>query len=243
MAVKKNEQPYVGNDGYLYFTYKNGAKWAISTDTGIAFYEIIECIYREEKQSYTLRVNSEGLETYREMSLQRLNYLFSTAKAINELNEGTLEELPLTKAEVEKYYKENVKNRNKRRREANAKLKDDKEYVKLLDEEKALTPKWTQAIYQESATEHELSEKMQEIARKKREIMDKLQVTPADLKAPETCEICADKGITSKGQICACAYKRSADIKAYVSAERLVERRKEELLNVEMDSEDKEAES
>ena len=231
MAVKRNEKPRVGRDGYYYFDYNFGAKWAVKTDTGIAYYEIIECIYRDEQQTYTVRVCTETFDTYREMSLARLRYIFTTAQEIAELNEGTPEELPVTKGEVELYYKRIVDMRKKRRREVNGKLKDDKDYQKLLDEEQKLSPKWAQAIANESADESALEERINEISKKKLEIMDKLGVRPADLKVPETCEICADKGITGKGQICACALKRSAAIKAYCAAERLVEKRKEELLN------------
>lgn len=238
MAVKKSEKPRVGRDGYYYFEYNVGAKYAVKTDTGIAIYEIIECIYRDEQQTYTVRVCSETLDTYREMSLARLRYIFATAQAMTEMNEGTPEELPVTKGEVELYYTRIVKARNKRRREVNAILKDDKDYQKLLDEEKALSPKWAQAIANESTDERTLEEQMQAIARKKREIMDKHNVLPAELKAPETCEKCNDKGITGKGDICLCAYKRSLEIKAFCSAERLVELRKEELLNVEIEDEE-----
>ncbi len=230
MAQKTNPALRVGNDGYYYFTYNQGAKYAVSTGVGTVIYEILDCIYRDEQEWYTVHVQGEILSIYRDMSLERLRYVFSKAKSVTELSEGTMEELPVTKAEVELYYSRYVKARNKRKREASATLNGDKDYLKLVAEEKELTPKLAQAICNESADECELEEKMKKLSAEKRAVMDRLGVKPSELKPPETCEICNGKGIKVRGGICACAYKQKAKIKAFCSAERVVERMKEEQL-------------
>ena len=231
MKSKKASAPVVGNDGYYYFRYNQGAQYEITAGTKTTVYEIVDCYVENETQTYSVRVSYGADVKYRDMTIERLNYLFSQAEQINVTNTGDKVELPLTKAEVELYYTRHVKLRNKRKREANAKLKDDKDYVKLLDEEKALSTLWAQAIYNNNDDARELAGKMQEIGQKKREIMDKLGVRPADLKTPEPCETCNDKGIMPNGNICACAYARSDKIKAYCSAERHVELKKESFLN------------
>ena len=231
MKSRKNTLPVVGNDGYYYFRYTQGAQYEITVGTKTTLYEIVDCYVENETQTYCVRVIYGANVKHRDMTIERLNYLFSQADKINVINAGDKMELPLTKAEVELYYTRHVKLRNKRRRESNAKLKDDKDYQKLLSEEKELSPLWAQAIYNDNADAGELAGKMQEIALKKRAIMDKLGVSPADLKTPETCETCNDKGIMPNGNICACAYARSDKIKAYCGAERHVEQQKELFLN------------
>ena len=225
--TKKREQR-VGSDGYYYFAYNVNAAYAVKTATGTVTYEIVEAIYREGEQSYTVRVSGKQETRHREMSLQRLNYVLKNAEVTNE---GTPEELPVTKEEVELYYIRCVRLRNKRKREATAKLKEDKEYQKLLAEEKELTPKWAQAIRWENALANELEKRVAIINAKKRAILDKLDVRLSDLKTSEPCEVCAGKGITSKGKICECAFAIKNEIKAYCAAERLVERKKEEQMN------------
>lgn len=237
MATKTSQALRIGDDGYYYFTYNNGAKYAVSTGAGITTYEIMDCIYRDEQEYYDVKVTGEYLSTEREMCLQRLRYVFESAKSVTELKEGDLQELPVTQAEVELYYSRYVKLRNKRKREASATLGSDKDYQKLLTEEKELTPLWAQAICNESADEKELAEKMRKINAEKRAIMDKLGVKPSELKPPETCDKCNGKGVRARGGICECAIKQSVKIKAYCSAERLVERLKGEQLNAKERSE------
>lgn len=230
MATKTSQALRIGDDGYYYFNYNLGAKYAITTGAGTVIYEILECIYRDEQEWYCVHVQGEILSVDREMSLERLRYIFSKAKSVTELSEGEVEELPVTKAEVELYYTRYVKAWNKRKREANATLNGDKEYLKLVAEEKELTPRLAQAICNESADERELEEKMKKLNAEKRAVMDRLGVKPTELKPLENCDVCGDKGITSRGGICACAYKQRAKIKAFCSAERVVERMKEEQL-------------
>lgn len=221
----------VGDNGYYYFTYDNGAEYEVKTRAGVAVYEILGCIYRDGVESYTVRVISGGVGSEREITLQRLRYVFDTAQSVEIVKEGEPQELPVTKAEVELYYTRIVKSRNKRKREANAILKDDKDYQKLLAEEKELAPKWAQAICNESADERELAEKMSKISEGKRAIMKKLNVEFSELKTFDACEVCKDKGITPLGDICTCAHAQSDKIKAYCAAERQVTMRMEEQLN------------
>ena len=231
MSKKTSLTPCIGDDGYYYFTYNQGAEYEVNTGTGAAVYTILDCVYQEESQSYVVGIQVGENKSVREMSLQRLSFLFDNAKSVKVITEGEPKELPVTKAEVELYYARYVKARNKRKREANATLKDDKAYQKLLAEEKDLSPKWAQAICNESADESALEEKMKTISAEKRAILDKLGIKPSDLKAVEKCEVCEDKGVTPKGNICACALAQSVKIKAYCAAERLVEMRIEEQLN------------
>lgn len=237
MAMKRVEDLRVGNDGYYYFTYNVGAKYEIKTPMGTVIYEIVSVGMVEENQIYCIHVQGEAINMYREMPIQRLQYILLSAQGVNKIEDGEPEELPATKAEVELYYSRYVKLRNKRKREANAKLKEDKDYQKLVLEEKELTPKWAQAICKESAEAFEIEEKINRLTTEKRAIIEKLGIRLSDLKAPEVCATCGDKGITAKGQICACAIERSAQIKAYCSAERLVERKKEEKMYENEDSE------
>ena len=72
---------------------------------------------------------------------------------------------------------------------------------------------------------------MKKINAEKRAILDKLGIKPSDLKTVEKCGECEDKGITPKGNICACALAQSVKIRAYCAAERLVELKIEEQLN------------
>lgn len=231
MSKKTSLSPCIGDDGYYYFTFNQGAEYEIHTGTGAAVYTILDCVYQEEQQSYVVGIQVGENKSVREMSLQRLSFLFDNAKSVKAITEGEAKELPVTKAEVELYYARYVKARNKRKREANATLKDDKAYQKLLAEEKDLSPKWAQAICNESADESALEERMKKINAEKRAILDKLGIKPSDLKAVEKCEVCEDKGVTPKGNICACALAQSVKIRAYCAAERLVERKLEEQLN------------
>ena len=236
MKAKKNTAPVIGANGDYCFRYNQGAKYEITTGAGVAIYEIVECFYENDVQTYAVGVESDGIKKYREMTIERLNFLFANAENVKELSAGNVCELPITETEVRHYYTFVVKARNKRRREANAKLKDDKDYQKLLAESKELAPKWAQAICQGREDEKDLEAQMQENARKKREIMDKLGVRPADLEVPETCDNCDDKGITPRGMICTCAYAQAEKIKAFCGAERYVERQKEVFLNENKDS-------
>lgn len=236
MKSKKNTAPVVGANGDYCFRYNQGAKYEITTGAGVAIYEIVDCFYENDVQTYAVGVECDGIKKYREMTIERLNFLFANAENVKELSAGNVCELPITETEVRHYYTFVVKARNKRRRESNAKLKDDKDYQKLLAESKELAPKWAQAICQGREDEKDLEAQMQENARKKREIMDKLGVRPADLETPETCENCDDKGITPRGMICTCAYAQAEKIKAFCGAERYVERQKEVFLNENKDS-------
>ena len=231
MAKQASPAQRVGDNGYYYFTYDYGAQYEIKTSAGVAVYEILDCIYRDGVESYTVRVTSGGIAKEREITLQRLRYVFGTAQSVQVVHAGEVQELPVTKEEVELYYTRIVKARNKRKREANAILKEDKEYQKLLAEEKELAPKWAQAICNESADECELAEKMSKISAGKRAILQKLNVEASELKTFEACEVCKDKGVTERGEICACACAQSDKIKAYCAAERLVNMRIEEQLN------------
>lgn len=237
MKAKKNTAPVIGANGDYCFRYNQGAKYEIKTGATVATYTIIDCFYESETQTYGVGVESGSVKKYREMTIERLNYLFESAENVKVLNAGEVRCLPITETEVRHYYTYAVKARNKRRREANAKLKDDKDYQKLLAESKELAPRWAQAICNGRADEKDLEAQILENARKKREIMDKLGVRLADLETPETCELCEDKGITPRGMICTCAYKRSDKIKAFCSAERFVEKKKAEYLNESQDSE------
>lgn len=236
MKAKKNSAPVIGANGDYCFRYNQGAKYEIKTGATVATYEIVCCFYESETQTYGVGVESGGVKKYREMTIERLNYLFENAENVKELSCGNVCELPITETEVRHYYTFVIKARNKRRREANAKLKDDKDYQKLLAESKELAPKWAQAICNGRADEKDLEAQMLENARKKREIMDKLGVRLADLETPETCEYCDDKGITPRGMICTCAYAQADKIKAFCGAERFVERQKEVFLNESQDS-------
>ena len=228
---KKNAAPVVGKDGYYYFRYNVNAKYEIPTGENAAVYEIVDCAYENNVQTYSVRVECGDVVKYRDMTIDRLNYLFETSQDVKVLNEGMPCEFPLTKSEVMQYYARAIKVRNFRKREANAKLKDDKDYQKLIDEEKKLTPKWSQAIAIGAEDADELGERIKQINVEKLAIMDKLGVKPGDLKAPEPCETCNDKGITPRGAICTCAQAQSDKIKAYCSAERLVEKKIYEIQN------------
>lgn len=231
MKDKKNAAPVVGKDGYYYFRYNVNAKYEITTGENAVVYEIVDCAYDNAVQTYSVRVECGDVVKYRDMTIDRLDYLLETSKDVKVLNEGTPCEFPLMKADVMHYYAQEIKGRNKRKREQNAKLKDDKDYQKLIDEEKKLTPKWAQAIAMGAEDADELGERIKQINVEKLAIMEKLGVKPSDLKAPEPCETCGDKGVTSRGVICACAQAQSDKIKAYCSAERLVEKRIYEIQN------------
>lgn len=222
MAEQTSPAQRVGDNGYYYFTYDRGAEYEVKTHAGVAVYEILNGIYRDGAESYTVRVTSGGMSKERELTLQRLSYVFDSAQSVAMVKAGEPQELPVTKDEVELYYTRIVKARNNRKREANAILKADKDYQKLLAEEKDLAPKWALAICNESADERDIAEKMSKISEGKRAIMKKLNVEASELKTFEACAICKDKGITPRGEICTCAYAQSEKIKAYCASERLM---------------------
>lgn len=227
--LMKNVQPKIGKDGYNYFTYGYGTAWQVETDAGTVVYTIVDGFLQDEKQWYVVHVEGDRVSKYREMAIQRLQYILESSQRIELLDDGEPREMPVLKAEVEKYYDRYVKARNKRKREANGKLKDHKDYQKLVSEEKELTPKWAKAILHGSDTE--IERRMEEIISKKRAIYQELGIDLSDLLPPEVCEECNNKGITSKGAICKCALQKEEAIKAYCAAERVVERKKQEKMN------------
>lgn len=233
---EKGRKPFIGTDGYAYYAYGEGAVFEVQTETGAAKYRIIEPLWREnsEKQSYLVEVYQEGSqeELLREMSQERLEYLLSGNNVVQIL-EGELVELPLMKEEVERYYKFVVQERIKRKREANARLKEDKEYKEILSEEKLLTPLWARAIALQSHEEGDIAKRMGELAKKKMQIFNKHGIEPSVLSAAEVCEECEGSGILKSGKLCHCAKKQQKAIKAYVAATRLVEERKKEQLKEE----------
>lgn len=227
--LMKNVMPRVGNDGYNYFTYGYGQTWSVETDAGKVQYTIEDAYLQDEVQWYSVFVAGGNVSQRREMPIQRFEYMLNSARDVQLLNRGELLEMPVLKNEVEKYYERYVKDRNRRKREANGKLKDNKEYQKLIAEEKELTPRWAIAIVRGNDTE--ISRSMGEIISKKRAIYQELGIDLSDLLPPEVCGECNNKGITKKGAICACALCKSEEIKAFCAAERFVERKKQEKMN------------
>ena len=221
---KTSKAPQIGDNGYNYYTYGLGAAWDVETPTGSVRYKIIEPHWDEddEYQSFTVAVEGQNDVQLREMTLDRLNYLFDHSLNVVQLEVGELVLLPLMKDEVEKYYKKIVSEQHKKKKETTAKLKESKEYQALLIEEKKLIPEWTQSIVLKSDNELDIERRIGEISAKKKEIMLSLGIEPSGLHAPDVCESCAGKGITVKGKICACAKEQAAQIQAYCAAERRV---------------------
>lgn len=226
--IESYDKPRIGEDGYQYFTYGLNAVFEVETQQGVVRYQIIGMQWSEsgEYQTYTVEVLTGELRQLRELSLDRLNYLLTATGTATELSPGDPQELPLTRTEVELYYEKEVKARGKRKREANAKLKEHKEYKSIISEEKELLPRCTEAFARCAENGSELEARIYELAARKRAILSELGISPADLASPEPCEECNGKGVTGHGWICACAHAQNEAIKAYSAAERRLARLK-----------------
>lgn len=219
-----SQTPQIGDNGYNYYTYGLGATWRVETPSFSVLYRIIEPHWDEdnEYQSFTVAVESPQGVQLREMTLDRLNYLLDHSLDVVQLDVGELVLLPLMKDEVERYYQKIVRERAKRKKESNAKLKAHAEYQALLGEEKLLVSAWIQASYKGDENEIALKNRVSELAKKRKEIFSALEINSADLIIESECETCSEKGITAKGRICACAKAQAQYIKAYCAAERRV---------------------
>ena len=219
------QTPIIGADGYQYYTYGIGATWKVETPSfSMLLYRIIAPHFEEdgEYQTYTVAVESPKDIQIREMTLDRLNYLLESSKKVEKIKDGVAVLLPLMKDEVEKYYQKIVRERVKKKKEANAKLKKHADYQALLGEEKLLIPAWIQASYEAAENEMELEKRVAALAAKRKEIFAELEINASDLNAEDECETCGGRGITANGRICACAKQKASYIQLYCAAERRV---------------------
>ena len=109
MSKQASPAKRVGDNGFYYFTYDCGAEYEVKTSVGVAIYEILACIYRDGVESYAVRVTSGGVAKERELTLQRLSYVFDTAQS-KELFKPHNKELSMPEYLRERYDKNNRKN-------------------------------------------------------------------------------------------------------------------------------------
>ncbi len=199
-------QPFVGEDGRIYYNYGIGAKYRLEDNGEEYIYEIVDCSYNGTEY-YTIERNGE--KAWRKDSANRVHYLLHFG-LLETLSEGKRREFPLTVEEVTTYYKR----KTQERADAFKSLGNTDYSAKSKELQSIAIEKGIAEAREQSERVAELTKRETELRAKQLAILKTKKIDSAVLKGVKFCDKCGSTGVNGL-QVCDCAKKMQAEIKEY----------------------------
>lgn len=209
-----------GADGRLYFTFNLYAEYEMRPPYSENFnYRIVACEFDEVTETEYYRIESADEELPARYTVSQIKLMLSQLP-YGQTVQGDLVELPLLVEEVKAFFTAKRQALNKANVTENEKVKGTawNTNLKVL---KGIRENLCYALSQnDQAKVSELGAKLAEIEAEQNKILEDKGVNLRILTKATDCAECGDTGITC-GKICACARKRTDEIKIYNALKRL----------------------
>lgn len=203
--------------------------------------------YKTDREEYAVETEKTGGKTVAVKRYEReeLEFYLSEGNA-EELEAGIAVEAPLLPGEVRDYYYDLRARRRqaidtaKGMLEGNKDRKGKPEYRELIDKQKAVGKRLARAVAEETDEIAALSAEYGRLCEQRKAMIKDMGIDPRLFLPEQECPLCGGMGIikhvirkgdkekgeqeVSESEICACAYEREAEIKAYARAERVGKR-------------------
>ena len=222
-------RPYVGMNGRLYFNYCLGAEYLCEEIGRIKsgertapqfrqfVYKVERCEYVRGTEYYYMSRDGRALTT--PFAANRLHYVLHFMM-IDELAQGTRQELPLTAEEINTYFSARKAQFEACQSEAYRILKSIPRYAALNQEQTRLCIKigYAEARGTDAAA---LEAEYRRVTGEMDALCNAAGINQIYLREPERCPLCGGTGLTVTGAPCGCALKLEETIKDYCAALRI----------------------
>lgn len=222
-------RPYVGANGRLYFNYCLGAEYLCEEMQRIEaggrtapqfrrfVYKVERCEYVRGTEYYYMSRDGRALTT--PFAANRLHYVLHFMM-IDELAQGTRQELPLTAEEIRIYFAARKAQFEACQSEAYRILKSIPRYAALNQEQTRLCIKigYAEARGADAAA---LEAEYHRVTGEIDALCNAAGINPVYLRESERCPLCGGTGLTATGAPCSCALKLEETIKDYCAALRI----------------------
>lgn len=222
-------RPYVGMNGRLYFNYCLGAEYLCEEIGRIKsgertapqfrqfVYKVERCEYVRGTEYYYMSRDGRALTT--PFAANRLHYVLHFMM-IDELAQGTRQELPLTAEEINTYFSARKAQFEACQSEAYRILKSIPRYAALNQEQTRLCIKigYAEARGTDAAA---LEAEYRRVTGEIDALYNAAGINPVYLREPERCPLCGGTGLNAAGAPCDCALRIEETIKDYCAALRI----------------------